>query len=153
MRALLFFVLLLGLLPAGRAAEAATGRVLKVLPFYLDAQGRDALSPSLFDRDAYQAQLRAGTNAIAGIRYAVLWQAGKTHGEPCTLRAELRAIGDGGRPRFKTLETEVTPGWFRHWTDLPLTGDEFKQTGEVVAWRVTLWRGGQLLGEQKSLLW
>ena len=67
MRALLFFVLLLGLLPAGRAAEAATGRVLKVLPFYLDAQGRDALSPSLFDRDAYQAQLRAGTNAIAGI--------------------------------------------------------------------------------------
>ena len=31
-----------------------TGKVVKVLPFYVDGQGRIAKSPSLFDRDAYQ---------------------------------------------------------------------------------------------------
>jgi hypothetical protein len=40
-------------------APAATGRLMKVLPEYLDAKGLTSLSPSLFERDAYQAILRA----------------------------------------------------------------------------------------------
>ena len=36
-------------------AAAATGSVIKVLPQFLDLKGRTALSPSLYDRDAYQA--------------------------------------------------------------------------------------------------
>jgi hypothetical protein len=32
-------------------------------------------------------------------------------------------------------------------------GDAYKQFGEVTAWRVSLWSGDQLLGEQKSFLW
>ena len=40
-----------------------------------------------------------------------------------------------------------------HWTGLALKGDEYEQFGEVTAWRVTLWEGTQLLGEQKSFLW
>lgn len=153
MRALLILFVSLGLFTAAQAADSAPGRVIKVLPFLLDAQGRDALSPSLFDRDAYQAQLRAHTNEVSALRCDVLWRADKAPGEKFTLRAELRAVGERGLPRQKTLETEVTPGTFRHWTSLTVGGDEYKQFGTVVAWRVTLWRGGRLLDEKKSFLW
>ena len=62
MRALLIFFVSLGLVAAAHAADAVTGKIVKVLPFFLDQQGRDAVSPSLFDRDAYQAFLREHTN-------------------------------------------------------------------------------------------
>src|ERR1051326_4940456 len=57
------------------AASAATGGVVKVLPQFLDLKGRSAISPSLYDRDAYQAHLREHTNEISGIRFAVQWKA------------------------------------------------------------------------------
>jgi hypothetical protein len=34
-----------------------------------------------------------------------------------------------------------------------IDGENYKNFGELVAWRVTLWAGDQLLGEQKSFLW
>ena len=39
-------------------AGASTGRVFKVLPHFLDTNGVHTLSPSLYERDAYQAHLR-----------------------------------------------------------------------------------------------
>ncbi len=163
MRSLLMFTVLLGsfaaaFLPgrseaAAGATNAVTGRVVKVLPFFLDQQGRDAKSPSLFDRDAYQAYLRQHTNEISAIRFDVLWKASPARDERLKLRTELRGIGDGGLPRQTVLETNVTPGFFRSWTSLPLGGDDLKNFGSLVAWRVTLWNGDQLLGEQKSFLW
>jgi hypothetical protein len=45
------------------------------------------------------------------------------------------------------------PGTFRKWTAIPLAGADYKNFGAVVAWRVTLWNDGQMLGEQKSFLW
>ena len=51
----LMFLLLMMLAPA---ADAAGGRVYKVLPQYLDQKGRESLTPSLYDRDAHQAYLR-----------------------------------------------------------------------------------------------
>jgi hypothetical protein len=138
---------------ATAAAPAETGRVVKVLPLYLDLKGRDAISPSLFDRDAYQARLRQNTNEISAIRFDVLWKTSVAKGAKLTLRAELRGIGEHGMPRQTVLEQAVTPGFFRSWTSLKLEGDELKNFGSLVAWRVTLWNGGQLLGEQKSFLW
>ncbi len=138
---------------AAAAPPAATGRVVKVLPLFLDREGHDAISPSLFDRDAYQAFLRQHTNEISAIRFDVLWKASNAKDAKLTLRAELRGIGNGGLPRLTVLETNVTPGWFRSWTSLKLGGDEFRNFGSLVAWRVTLWKGDRLLGEQKSFLW
>jgi hypothetical protein len=34
-----------------------------------------------------------------------------------------------------------------------VAGEDFKQLGEISAWRVTLWDGAQLLAERKSFLW
>ena len=153
MRALLILLALIGLTAGARAADAATGRVFKVLPLLLDLQGRAALSPSLFDRDAYQARLRQGTNEISAIRYDVLWSAKNAGKDRLKIRLELRGVGAGGLPKLKTLETEDTAGFFRKWTPLTLAGDEFRSFGAVTAWRATLWDGDQLLGEEKSFLW
>lgn len=138
---------------AAATPAAPSGRVIKVLPLFLDLQGHDAKSPSLFDRDAYQAYLRQHTNEISAIRFDVLWKASSAKDANLKLRAELRGIGDGGLPRLTTLETNVTPGFFRSWTSLPLGGDDLQKFGSLVAWRVTLWNGDKLLGEQKSFLW
>ncbi len=138
---------------AAAAPAAPTGRVVKVLPVFLDLKGHDAVSPSLFDRDAYQAYLRQHTNEISAIRFDVLWKASNAKGAQLKLRAELRGIGEHSLPRQAILETEVTPKFFRSWTPLTLGGGDLKTFGSLVAWRVTLWNGAQLLGEQKSFLW
>jgi len=153
MRRLLVISLLLGSLSATFASDAASGRVVKVLPLLLDLKGRDAVSPSLYDRDAYQVYLRQHTNEISAIRFDVLWKASNAKGAKLKLRVELRGIGPGGLPRQTTLEQSVTPGFFRRWTSLTLGGADYKNSGELVAWRATLWSDDQLLGEQKSFLW
>jgi len=119
----------------------------------LDQKGRVALSPSLFDRDAYQARLHENTNLVSGVRYDVLWSASHAGDAPLTVRVELRGVGTNNLPRLKTLETRVKPGLFRKWTDLKLEGEEYRQFGAVTAWRATLWADDQLLSEQKSFLW
>jgi len=151
----LLIVCLLALLQAAviSTSAATTGRVLKVLPHFLDLKGRHALSPSLYDRDAYQAQLRQYPKQRSGIRFDVLWKAQAASGATLKLRAELRGIAQGTLPRQKTLESELKSGQFSRWTSLTLAGDDYKDFGDVTAWRVNLWDGDQLVGEQKSFLW
>ena len=153
MRRLLVILILLGSLSAAFASDAAGGRIVKVLPLFLDLKGRDAVSPSLYDRDAYQLYLRQHTNEISAIRFDVLWKASNAEGAKLKLRVELRTVGAGGLPRQTTLEQSVTPGFFRRWTSLTLGGADYKNSGELVAWRATLWSDDQLLNEQKSFLW
>jgi hypothetical protein len=133
--------------------EVATGRVAKVLTFFVDTNGCIAKSPSLFDRDAYQARLRQHPNGISALRLDVLWKASHAAGTELKLRAELRGIGANGLPRQAALETNVAPHFFRRWTSLTLGGADWKNFGSLVAWRVSLWDGDRLLGEQKSFLW
>ena len=154
MRRLLILVLASLICGGTFSAAAATGRVMKVLPHFLDLQGRHSLSPSLFDRDAYQAQLRKNPKQRSGLRFDVHWRATGVTGK-LKLRAELRGTAQGTQPRQTTLETELAPGKSsaNHWDSLLLGGEAFKDFGEVTAWRVTLWDGEQLVGEQKSFLW
>jgi len=153
MRTLLIFLVSLGLVAAAHAADPVTGHIVKMLPFLLDQEGRDAKSPSLFDRDAYQAYLREHTNEVSAIRFDVLWKAVKATDEKIKILVELRGVGAGGVPKLKVLEADAGPDTSSQWTDLPLAGDDYKKFGAVVAWRATLWNGGQMLGEQKSFLW
>ncbi|HUB87166.1 MAG TPA: hypothetical protein VMB22_04685, partial [Verrucomicrobiae bacterium] len=126
---------------------------LKVLPLLLDLKGHDAVSPSLFDRDAYQVYLRKQTNEVSAVRFDVQWKAANTAGAQLKLRAELRGAGTNGLPTQTVLEQTVTPGTFSRWTSLPLAGADYQKFGSLVAWRVTLWDGDEMLGEQKSFLW
>ncbi|HLP76431.1 MAG TPA: hypothetical protein VK327_05870 [Candidatus Paceibacterota bacterium] len=154
MRRPFLFIVFSCFLAVALPVQAASGRVIKVLPHLLDLNGKHALSPSLFDRDAYQAYLRQHTNQISGIRFDVQWKArGESYG-PLLLRMELRGTANGNLPSRSVLETPLKPtGLFNRWTSLPITGEDFRKFGEVTAWRATLWEGDTLLDEQKSFLW
>ena len=154
MRRLLIWMALVGWLAVIWSAQAATGRVIKVLPQFLDLKGRNSLTPSLYERDVYQNVLRDHTNQCSGMRFNVQW---KTKGEaaaPVKLKVELRGVAHGDFPKQLVIEKPVEPnGRYSHWAEIPLLGAEYKNLGRVTAWRVTLWEGTQLLGEQQSFLW
>lgn len=151
-----WLVILIGALSASStmAAPAEQGRIVKVLPQFLDTNGVTTISPSLYDRDAYQKQLRLHPRERSGIQFAVQWKANTPPDKPLILRAELRGIAAGDLPKQMTLEATVYHRhWFNSWTDLKLVGDAYRDFGEVTAWRVTLWDGNTLVSEQKSFLW
>lgn len=154
MRRLLNFLLVLAVVGLAQVTQAASGRVLKVLPHYLDLQGRHVLSPSLYDRDAYQARLRQHPEQRSGLRFDVQWKGRMASGQALRLRVELRGMAQGDLPRTHVLEKEVSArtGWSR-WVHLPFTGEAYKQFGDVTAWRVTLLDGEQVLSQQQSFLW
>ena len=154
MRRTFFWLLLLGGLAAALSAPAATGRVIKVLPQFLDLKGRDSTHPSLYERDAYQAYLRQHTNQVSGMEFNIQWKTrGKATG-PVKLRVETRGVVRGDAPQALVFEKTVVPsGWFSHWSIISVTNDSYRALGELTAWRVTLWEDKQLLGEQRSFLW
>lgn len=146
---LLLLVLVLGF--TGLTTGAAEPRVVKVLPHLLDLEGRHSTSPSLFDRDAYQAWLRENPGQQSGLRYDVQWRAAA--GE-YTLKVELLGRVVEGRPLRKTVEQQVTASRTRTlWSGIEFAGEEFKEFGRIVAWRVSLWQDDKELARQQSFLW
>lgn len=154
-RHLLVGFFLAGVLSANHSAVAASGSLIKVLPEYLDLKGRNALSPSLYERDAYQVTLREHPERRSAIRFYVQWKNKKPVWEPMLARVELRGITEGKVPRKFVLERSVpNPGGAAsHWTELTLSGEEYKKFGAVTAWRVTIWEGQSLIGQEQSFLW
>ena len=135
-------------------AGASTGRVFKVLPHFLDTNGVHTLSPSLYERDAYQAHLRRHPEKRSGIRFDVQWKTKPPIAGTLRLIIEMRGIAEGNLPRQLVLEKKVEPsGHFSHWTGFTVSGRQYKAFGEVTAWRASLWDEDELLGEQKSFLW
>jgi hypothetical protein len=151
---MIIWLLVAGGLTAAMPMLAATGRVIKMLPFFLDLQGRHSLSPSLYERDAYQAYLREHPDKRSAMLFDVQW---KVRGVPAGLlriRVELRGSTQGNLPKQAVLEKPIERrGHFSHWTGLTLERAKYLDLGDVTAWRATLWDGEQLLGEQKSFLW
>jgi len=148
------WLLAAGWLVAAVCAEAATGRVIKVLPQYLDLKGRNSLTPSHYERDTYQAYLRDHTNQCSGMQFHVQWKAKGERSAPLKLKLELRGVAQGDFPRQLVLEKAVEPrGWFSCWDNIKLLGEDFRDFGAITAWRVTLWEGDRTLGEQRSFLW
>ena len=133
------------------SAHAATGKIAKVLPHWLDLQGRHTLHPSLYERDAYQAHLRKHPAECSALRFDVRWKADKTGSIPITLRIEMRGSREP-KPFIVESKLDRRP-WYKRWTSLKLEGEDFKKAGEITAWRASLWQGDQLLAEQKSFLW
>jgi hypothetical protein len=153
MRRLFYWLPLICCVAAARPVSAATGSIIKVLPHFLDYKGRHTVTPNLFERDSYQAYLRKNTNLCTGMRFDIQWKA-KGVVSALKLKIEMRGVAQGNLPKEYILEQKVEPsGWLGHWTGVPFVGTEYKTFGEVTAWRVTLWDGDQLLGQQQSFLW
>jgi hypothetical protein len=132
-------------------AHAARDKIIKVLPQYLDLQGRHTITPSLYDRDAYQARLRRNPKERSGLRFMVNWKAG-SNGE-LKMRVEMRGSKEE-KIGTTALQANVRHiGGFSKWTELALKGEPYQNFGELMAWRVTLWDGEKLIAEEKSFLW
>jgi hypothetical protein len=140
------------LLVSGASAAGTGARVYKVLPQYLDLQGQASISPSLYDRDAYQAILQHHPEKRGGMQFMVQWKG--PHSDSLKLRVEARGIVVGKNVQTMDLEQPVTRhGWFSQWTAMAISAEQFKQLGTLTAWRVTLWDGDTQLAEQRSFLW
>lgn len=133
--------------------KSATGRIMKVLPHLVDLEGRVAVAPSLFQRDAYQAQLRQNPELVSTIRYDVNCKvSGRSRGT-LALRLALRTTL---RPESSpiVLETPVKRGVFgRSWQSLKLDPELYRAAGQVLAWRIELLDNGTVIGAQQSFLW
>ena len=143
---LLAIGLLLGVMPTVDAAHP--GKISKVLPHWLDLQGRHTLSPSLLERDAYQSKLRADRGLCSGIRFDVKWS--RNTGGDVKLQLELRVTGDA---KPIVLEQAMKPSRRGGWDSVTLDGDAFKGIGKLIAWRVRLLDGDAVLAERRSFLW
>lgn len=133
-------------------AHGADARVIKVLTHLVDTEGRTALAPSLFERDAYQLHLRTNPDLVAGMRFDVQLKAPRDAG-PVLLRIEARG-SKSGLGRAQVFEKEVVPArWFSTWGRIALDKAATEALGSVVAWRASVWRDGELLAEQESFLW
>ena len=141
-------------LPFATDLKAADSSIVKVLPQFLDQQGRHALTPSLFDRDAYQSYLRKHPELRSALRFAVQWKGRTSASHPLKLRLELRGVSESAAP--VPMDTRISrphSGWFSHWEYISVPETEYRKLQEVTAWRVTLWDGDLQVGMQKSFLW
>lgn len=130
---------------------AADGKIHKVLPHFVDKEGRHSLSPSLYERDAYQAQLRNRPEQRGGMRFDVHWKARKSNA--LKLRVDMRG-SITNEPTNVTVEMPVKPpGLFSKWSAVEVRGDNYVRLGELRSWRATLLDGDQVLAEQRSFLW
>lgn len=149
-----YYGFLLGglLLALAVPTQAASARILKVLPHLLDQKGRHTLSPSLFERDAYQSNLRSNQDMVSALRFDVQWKRGSKREGEFRMRIETRGGAAGSEPL--TVEKEVKfKGLFTAWSSLSLTREQYLALGGVSAWRATLWRDDEQIDEVKSFLW
>jgi hypothetical protein len=151
-RAFVFMMVLHAMLAfKGSAAPLPSARLVKVLPHFVDKENRIALSPSLYERDAYQAHLRKNPAEQGGMRFDVQWKSSATN--RFVLRLELRG-NKGNVGTAVILEQPVKYSrFFSTWTRLPLSSEEQAKLGVLSAWRATMWDGDRLVAEQKSFLW
>ncbi len=143
--AMFFFILLCVI------ANGADARIIKVLPHYIDKEGRNATSPNLFERDSYQHYLMKNPDKCYGVRFDVQWKAKNPQG--LKLKIEMRGSKDNAAQIFTIEKPLKKESFFGNWTTLTINGDEFKKMGMLLAWRATLWDGDKLLSEQKSFLY
>jgi len=148
-----FFIALALLLFLAPVVQAGEGKIAKVLPQLLDKQGRFALSPSLYERDAYQFNLRKTPALRGGLRLAVQWKAKNVDWSKLTLRAEMRCLRNESLHTVTLEKPAVKIGHFGHWSEFRIEGADYKNFGQLVAWRVTLLESGHELGQMESFLW
>ena len=132
------------------AVWAGEGRVVKALPQFLDKRGRHALSPSLYERDAYQFSLRRNPSQIAALRLAVQWKAKDVDWSRLKLRAEMRGLAGDSLHTVTLEEPAKKSGHFSSWSEFKIEGGDYAAFGGLVAWRVSLWEGDRLLGRVRS---
>jgi len=142
---LLFLTIMLGCV--GLSKES----IVKVLPHYLDDEGRHSDGPSLLHRDVYQKKLRDEPELINALRFDIKWRGSGLGAETAKLRVEVRSSKAGVTPQV--FEQQVKLGGRANWTGVLVSAEEYRKIGKMESWRATLLVDDKVLAEQKSFLW
>ena len=134
-------------------AQAASGRITKLLPHYLDKEGRHTISPSLYERDAYQAQLRSNPDQVFGIRFDFKWRASGADRDKLRMRIEIRGSKTQPGKPFVIEQKVKRKGLFGRWASITVQKENFEKVGKMIAWQATLLEGDSKLAQQRSFLW
>lgn len=152
---LLRAVILWGLLPLISAVlvRAEEASIVKVLPHLLDLKGKASLAPGLFQRDAYQAQLRKDPKQVSGMRFNIQWKAKGVPSDELVIRVWLKTSGrNPNDPLEIKAPVRGNRKWGR-WSAVAYDGKAFQDNGQVLAWKAELLRGETPLATQTSFLW
>jgi hypothetical protein len=143
-----------GVLRAAESVATVPGsRILKVLPHLVDAEGRVAQAPSLFQRDAYQAHLRKHPEKVSTQRFDVHCKVFRRQGTDLKLRLTLRTA-NRAESNPLVLEAPLKSGlWGRAWQSLALDPEAYRAAGKVVAWRMEMLENEAVISTQASFLW
>lgn len=131
----------------------AEGEIYKVLPHLLDQKGRHTVSPSLFERDAYQEFLRENPALVSGIGYDIHWKCPSGHKRDLQIILEIRGSNNYQASPTKKIIKAKAKKYFKTWSRIKLSKKEMKTIGKIVAWKVSLVEGDKTLTEHFSFLW
>ena len=132
---------------------SAASKISKVLPHLLDKKGLHTLSPSLLERDAYQAQLRSNPDQCSGIRFDVKWSKGNRKTKTGTLLKVQVELQTSASIKPIVLSQSIKLNRSGGWDSLKLDGENYKTIGKIIGWRVLLLEDGKVLAERRSFLW
>lgn len=134
--------------------ESPGGKISKVKVFHLipTEQVRSSDRSLAFER---QYRLRGAVTAAeqrerAGQYYDFLWSV-TDRTQPVTIKMQYRQANTGLETFVMTQE--VTNVRRSNWSNFQVTGPAYNGNGRVTSWKLTLERGGQVLGSQQSYLW
>jgi len=146
---LLPVMLVMGL--ASCATQTTTG-ITRVKIYRLDPTAvADSAEPSIpFEQKhyLYGAVSDADREARRGNYYTIFFKTPDRQ-TPVQARFEYRQQATGFKVFTKTVSVEPGSGRVR----FQVSGDEYRERGKLLGWRVTLTQGGQMIGQRKSYLW
>ncbi len=152
MKRISLFTVALFILGMANTCSAAS-KISKVLPHLLDNQGRHTLSPSLLERDAYQAQLRSNPDQCSGIRFDVKWSKGNHKTKTGSLLKIQLELQTSASIKPIVLAQSIKLNRNGGWDALNLDGESYKAAGKIIGWRILLLEDDKILAERRSFLW
>lgn len=148
----------LGLLMASCISTKSSGNggtVTKVNPYHLHDITKPLLAadPSfIFERNALLHGAISNTERLArqGDYFTIFWKV-DDRTQPVTVLLEYRTKVSG--MAIKSVSQEVTDVNRKNVTKFALIGQDFVTNGPVIAWRVSLMRGKDVITRYNSYLW
>ena len=132
------------------------GRITKVKKYHLDlsndtkASAADAMIRNERKRRLQGAVSQEEQEAREGFYFTVFWKT-ESPDVPATVRLEylLQQTED----QVHIQEVEVPAGKHSHVTDFTVVGEEYAESGEVLAYRFTVEQEGRTIADHLSYLW
>lgn len=148
------WLLCLALLPL--TLTASEPRLTKTKQYFLDATKESPLEPGQ-DRYIEFERKRALYGAITpsdqreryGNYFTFFWDSPERADVLVRLEYKQQNLGPVVQSKLLTVREAVGS----QATRFQITGDDYLQYGRVIAWRVTLVRGGKVVDQRRSYLW